>query len=55
MKAFVEKFSLEKAEDDNSKNKYTALYDSNGIIIELTGKYFGLLDKLKLIRHFGFF
>jgi hypothetical protein len=30
------------------------LFDKNGLILEKRGDYFGILDKLRFIRYFGF-
>jgi hypothetical protein len=30
------------------------LFDKNGLILEKRGDYFGILDKIRFIRHFGF-
>ena len=34
-------------------DEYLALFDQKGICVEKTGKYFGLIDKLKFFNYFG--
>jgi prenylcysteine oxidase/farnesylcysteine lyase len=51
MKSFLKICDLEKTGDSNSD--YVALFDKQGIIIEKTGKYFGLFDKLRFVNRYG--
>jgi len=54
MNSIVKK-DLEKKDDDKSSDEYVGFYDSNKIVYEQRGDYFGILDKIKSFRHFGFF
>ncbi len=55
MKSFLKLFDLKKKDDSKDSDNFVGFYDMNGIFLELNGKYFGLVDKLKMIKHFGLF
>ncbi len=49
------KQGLKKKDTARSLDEYFALFDANGILLEQNGKYCGVFDKLRLVRHFGLF
>jgi len=43
---------LEKREDD--KDEFHGFYNADGLLLSLNGAYFGLFDKIKMFKYFGF-
>lgn len=46
---------LEKKDKENSTKEVLGIFDSKGLILKSNGKFFGLVDKINFMKHFGFF
>ena len=54
MKRFMEICGLKQRDIDESHDSMI-IFDSNGIVLKQTGKWFDIVDKLRMFKHFGFF
>jgi prenylcysteine oxidase/farnesylcysteine lyase len=53
MQKFLSICGLSKIEKGRKLDEYFGMYDSNGILFETNGKYFGLFDKFRFFSYFG--
>ncbi|CAF0785178.1 unnamed protein product [Brachionus calyciflorus] len=55
MEEFLKILDLKKKDQEEKRKSIVGLFDSNGLLFNTTGNLFGLLDKIRFLRHFGFF
>lgn len=54
MKQFLTYLGLEKREDGKDSDEFTGFFNSKGILISMDGAFFGIWDKIKMFKYFGF-
>lgn len=45
---------MEKREDGKDSDEFTGFFNSKGILISMDGAFFGIWDKIKMFKYFGF-